>query len=116
MICDFEKLLKTYIECVNRQDADGVAALYADDGLLILPDGRQLRGSAVIRDFYREICRETAPAPSLVNFFASGNQCAAELLVSLPNGSKQPAADLFTVDDNGQIIRLRIYVCQEERA
>lgn len=111
MAHDFEKLLKTYFDCVNRQDAEGVAALYAEDGLLILTDGTQLKGRDVIRDFYREICRQTTPAPRVVNSFVDGNQCAAELLVSLPNGSKQPAADFFTVNDSGEITRLRIYVC-----
>ena len=111
MSFDFEKMLKTYFDCVNRQDAEGVAALYADDGVLILPDGTQLQGRTAIVEFYRTVCKQSVPAPRVASFFANGNQCAAELLVSMPDGSRQPAADFFRVDAAGKIERLRIYVC-----
>jgi hypothetical protein len=111
MAFNFEKLLDTYFGAVNRQDADGVAALYAHNGILILTDGTTLQGRSAIRDFYVEVCRNTSPAPRVVSAFSSGNRCAAELLVSLPDGSKQPAADIFQDNDDGLIERLRIYIC-----
>ncbi|MGH8457655.1 MAG: nuclear transport factor 2 family protein, partial [Stenotrophobium sp.] len=46
--------MQAYIDLFNRSDADGIAALYADDATVEDPVGSPLKvGKAAITDFYR---------------------------------------------------------------
>lgn len=51
-------LLGTYCELIDRADYDGVAALFADDGVLTAEDGTELaRGTAAIAEHFRSLIR-----------------------------------------------------------
>ena len=46
-------LPRRYARCVWESDADGAAALFAEDGVMDTGDGSPLRGRGAIRDAYR---------------------------------------------------------------
>lgn len=51
-------LLGTYCELIDRAEYDGVAALFADDGVLTAEDGTELaRGTAAIAEHFRSLIR-----------------------------------------------------------
>lgn len=51
---DIEAAVQRYVEASNRGDAEGLAALYADDAVLLPPDHEPVRGRSAIGDFWRQ--------------------------------------------------------------
>ena len=49
-----EAAIARYVAASNRGDADALAALYADDAMLLPPDHQPIRGRQAIGDFWRQ--------------------------------------------------------------
>jgi ketosteroid isomerase-like protein len=100
-----------YFGCVREGDADGVAALFADDGVFVMFDGTVKRGRADIRDFCANSPLRFQVTPEPLAPLEDGNRCAVEVLVREPDGNVlQRPADFFTVDDGGAITILRAFI------
>ncbi|MDO8185908.1 nuclear transport factor 2 family protein [Conexibacter sp. JD483] len=57
-----EDLARLFVERANARDADGLAALYADDAVMGFPPGRQTVGRAAIRQVLEQMLQH-APLP-----------------------------------------------------
>jgi uncharacterized protein (TIGR02246 family) len=49
---DLDELLSAYARALNAHDAGKLAGMYAEDGLLLPPDGPMIRGRAAIQSFW----------------------------------------------------------------
>ncbi|HSS45445.1 MAG TPA: SgcJ/EcaC family oxidoreductase [Thermoanaerobaculia bacterium] len=49
-----DAVLSRYADAYNRQDAAALASLYAEDGLLLPPDGALVRGRKAIEEFRKK--------------------------------------------------------------
>jgi len=49
-----EAAVARYVAATNRGDADALAALYADDAMLLPPDHEPIKGRQAIGDFWRQ--------------------------------------------------------------
>jgi uncharacterized protein (TIGR02246 family) len=49
-----DKLGHSYDENYNRHDAAGMAAIYAQDGVLVSPGGAIIRGRSALQSYYQE--------------------------------------------------------------
>jgi uncharacterized protein (TIGR02246 family) len=49
-----EAAVERYVAASNRGDADALAALYADDAMLLPPDHEPIRGRQAIGEFWRQ--------------------------------------------------------------
>ena len=49
-----EKANTDWLPAMKAKDAEALAAAYAEDGVFVLSDGRQIVGRAAITDFYRQ--------------------------------------------------------------
>jgi uncharacterized protein (TIGR02246 family) len=49
-----EAAVERYVAASNEGDADALAALYADDAMLLPPDHEPIRGRQAIGDFWRQ--------------------------------------------------------------
>ena len=61
---EFEALGSKYVQAFNRNDAAAMAALYADDGIAITPDG-WFEGHDAIQQWYESMFRRWQPSKSL---------------------------------------------------
>ncbi|MGQ9653033.1 MAG: nuclear transport factor 2 family protein [Thermodesulfobacteriota bacterium] len=50
-----EEVIRRYFECVNREDFDGLMALWAEDGEFTVPLSGTMRGKGEIRKFYESV-------------------------------------------------------------
>lgn len=116
MIIDHAALAASYFQRVNNREADKVAAMFLEDGLIIMPNGTQVRGRPAIRDLYLSLFASDSPMPQLINTVGSRTKMATEMLVHLGDGKLQPAADFFQLTDSGLIIELRIYTATPSTA
>jgi hypothetical protein len=97
-----------FFDHVRARDADGLAALFADNGCIVMPDGREVAASA-IADTYRGIFARHGPAPREVGFVPGPDLCVVELEVQFADGTLRRAADIFRFDAAGKITKLDIY-------
>jgi steroid Delta-isomerase len=105
-----------YADLLTARDADGIAALYAEDATVEDPAGSApLVGREVIRDFYRgaiERVQPTVVVTGPVRVLADGRAGAAPLQ---SRGTRDGRAvtldiiDVFTFDDGGLITSMRAY-------
>jgi ketosteroid isomerase-like protein len=56
-----ETLERAYQEAYNRHDAQALARLYAEEAILVTPDGRELRGRSSIASYYEELFPQMSP-------------------------------------------------------
>ena len=49
-----DKANADWLPAMQARDAEALAAPYAEDGVFVLPDGRQIVGHKAIADFYRQ--------------------------------------------------------------
>lgn len=52
-----EDLARLFLSRANRQDVEGVVALYAPEAVLVPPGGSRAVGTSAIRTFYRDLFR-----------------------------------------------------------
>lgn len=52
-----EDLARLFLSRANRQDVEGVVALYAPEAVLVPPGGSRAVGTSAIRTFYRDVFR-----------------------------------------------------------
>lgn len=68
-----EDITRLFVERSNRQDADGVAALYEPDAVMAFPPGQVTVGRAAIRELWASVLANAPhfeaeePLPSLVS-------------------------------------------------
>jgi hypothetical protein len=104
-----EDLPNHYFPSVRARDIDRFIALFADDAIMNLPDGREFVGAAAIREMELAVFASGAPMPTPVAIVAGENSVAVELDVRLPNGQVHKFANFFHLDAEGRIKRLSIY-------
>jgi ketosteroid isomerase-like protein len=101
-----------YFELVLRNDADGVVALFADDAEMIpapRPGSGSHRGRGAIEAHYRSALNKPLRFAHL-QMYESGLSCVVEIQVEVGD-DRRPAelVDVFTLDENGKIVRLSVY-------
>ncbi len=99
----------SYFRCIRAKDIEGLVALYAEDAVLILPNGTQVAGQPAIRELQEKIFAHGAPYPTPGPRVASGNALAVQIEARLADGSLRHTANFFTVNDARRIQRLSVY-------
>jgi hypothetical protein len=102
-------MVDRYFANMRERDIEGLVKLFAQDATFILPDGREVSGSAAIRDVYSELFAAMAPSPRPLAVIAAAHEIATEIEARLPNGTIRRTANFFHFDGNGLIKRLSVY-------
>lgn len=87
-------------------DGAAIAALYADDGLLILADGARLQGRAAIAAHYANAPAKgrQAPRPSAAKFYFFPPIAHAVSSASGRHGEKHSLIDIYLRQDEGNYL------------
>jgi hypothetical protein len=101
-------VVREYFRRIQGRDP-GVADLFAEDASLIgLGDVKS--GRETIREFYAGIMRSAGPTPSIVgDLLIADGRIAAEIQISLADGSSVHAVDMFVVE-SGLIRSLTYFI------
>jgi hypothetical protein len=93
---------------MQTSDVDGVEALFADDAVWCGGD-LTVRGRQAIREYYETSAMPARLDPRPLEPIESGDRCAIEVMVRLPDGGVIRALDVFTLDDAGLVTTMRVY-------
>jgi uncharacterized protein (TIGR02246 family) len=102
-------LARSYFDKVRARDAEAIAAMFAEGGVLVLPYGAQFDGPEAIAAFYRDLFAKAPPTPEVTATLTEGRRCLVQLVARQADGAEAHAADVFTFDADGRIAELVIY-------
>ena len=106
---DTNKVADRYFECIRSRDVEGLIALYADDAVVTLPNGKQVVGGAAIREFQLNVFATGAPYPTPGPRVVGANEIAVEIKAKIADGSTRSTANFFYINEAGRIQRLSVY-------
>ena len=98
MATDAAAVVRSYFDRIRSRDLS-VGDLFHENASLVGLGGVRT-GRAAIREFYERSVERASPSPTLTGeLLVSGPRVAAEINISLSNGSSVHAVDLFIVED-----------------
>lgn len=104
-----EELRDRYFTAMRAADKESVLALFADDAVAILPDGKERVGKAALDEMFTGIFSQSRPCPSPGPVTGSGGYWAVEVETQLPDGRKRNTANFFHLNEAGLIQRMHSY-------
>lgn len=104
-----QPLADRYFAAMRARDVEALAGLFAEDAVMILPDGRELAGAGSIRAMYDHLFASDAPSPTVKAVIAGADGVAVEIEARLADGSTRRTANFFHLDSGGLIRRLSVY-------
>lgn len=109
-----KQAMQAYIDAFNRDDPEGVIALYADDATVEDPVGKPpLVGKAKIADFYRMAMKTGAKLALAAPIRASHGGAAAmafDVKLNMPQGKAViRVIDVMTFNERGQFKSMQAY-------
>lgn len=104
------ELANCYFDCIRNKDIDSLAELYEDDATFILPNGREFKGKAAIREMHLGVFAAGSPMPHPAGRVVGEKAIAVEIEARLPDGSVRNTANFYALSDNGRIARLAVYM------
>jgi uncharacterized protein (TIGR02246 family) len=96
-----------YFSSVRARDIERFIALFSEDAVMVLPDGREVSGAPAIREMEMAVFASSPPVPTPV--VADQSSVAVEIEVLLPSGKLMRVANFFHLDAQGRIKRLSVY-------
>ena len=93
----------------SARDIDRFISLFAEDAIIILPDGREVSGAPAIREMELAVFAASPPTPTPVAIVAGEDSVAVEIEVRLPSGQLLKCANFFHLNKEGRIQRLSVY-------
>lgn len=92
-----EHLVRSYYRHINAKDVDGVLSVLSDKAVFHLPDGREVAGKDALREMYTHVFAAGGPQPQPVKIVATDTDAAAEVEVTLADGTKLFMASFFSL-------------------
>lgn len=103
-----QQVIDQYFAAMRARDIEALLALFAEDAVMVLPDGRELAGARSIRGMYEYLLANNAPRPTPVAAILGTAGAATEIETQLEDGSSRKTANFFHLDA-GLIQRLSVY-------
>jgi hypothetical protein len=99
-----------YVEVALADGKEALALLFAPDATFLAPDGGVYRGRDEIAAFYRRHLANVIPTFHIHRAVAYGNDCWVELADGSDEDPILLASNHYTVDEDGFITRLAVYL------
>lgn len=103
------ELVDLYFSHMRGRDLEGLAALFTEDAVMLLPDGREVAGLAALRGMYQHIFSGQAPSPAPGPTIVGDGVAAAEIEARFADGTSRRTANFFHFSADGRIARLSVY-------
>jgi uncharacterized protein (TIGR02246 family) len=99
-----------YVAAMRAQNVDDLMALYAEDAVFVLPNGREFQGHAAIRAMHEGVLKAASPRPTPRAMVVGDAAVAVEIEVHVPDGNTRRTANFYHLNAQGRIQRLSVYM------
>ena len=104
-----EHLARSYYRHVNAKDIDGVLSVLSENAVFNLPDGREVTGKHALRNMYTHVFAQGGPQPVPVKIVATDTDAAAQIEVTLADGTKLYMASFFAMGSGNTFDLVSVY-------
>jgi hypothetical protein len=109
-IVDPKAVTDRYFAAIKARSLDDLMALYADDATFVLPNGKESKGIAAIRQLHQYVFQAAAPVPTPRAWVIGNASAAVEIEAQMPDGTRRQTINVYYLNDRGQIERLSVYM------
>lgn len=99
-----------YFAAMRARNIDELTALYDEDATFVLPNGKEFKGVAAIREMHQGVFNATAPMPLPQAMIVSEAAIAVEIETRMPDGASRRTANFYYLNSQGRIQRLSVYM------
>jgi uncharacterized protein (TIGR02246 family) len=99
-----------YFAAIKARSLDDLMALYAEDATFVLPNGKEAKGIAAIRELHQYVFKAAAPVPMPRAWVIGDASAAVEIEAQMPDGTHRRTVNVYYLNDRGQIERLSVYM------
>jgi uncharacterized protein (TIGR02246 family) len=99
-----------YFAAIRAGDIEDLMALYADDAIFVLRNGKESKGVATIRATHQSVFDAAAPKPVPQVMIIGDNAVAVEIDAQMPDGTSRRTANFYHLNSQGRIQRLSVYI------
>jgi uncharacterized protein (TIGR02246 family) len=99
-----------YFAAIRARNMDALIALYAEDATFVLPNGKESKGVAAIREMHQYVFNAGAPMPAPQSMIVGDAAVAVEIEAHLPDGTIRRTANFYHLNDQARIQRLSVYL------
>lgn len=98
-----------YFGAMRAQDVEALVAVFAEDGVIVWPDGRTISGHAAMRETYTRLFQSPTNNPQPGPFMLGDGRFSTEVHSRLPDGSERRTCNIFDVRSDGLVTRMCSY-------
>jgi 3-hydroxyisobutyrate dehydrogenase-like beta-hydroxyacid dehydrogenase len=106
---DPQHTVDSYFAAIRAKDIDALMALYAEEAVFTLPNGKSFAGLDAIRALHLSVFAAGAPFPTPGVRFAGPEGIAVEIAAQLPDGTVRQTTNHYRFDAAGKIVSLGVY-------
>ena len=99
-----------YFAAIRARNIDDLIALYADDATFVLPNGKESKGVAAIREMHQNVFKAASPLPVPQAMIVGDAAVAVEIEAQMPDGTSRRTANFYHLNSQGRIQRLSVYM------
>jgi ketosteroid isomerase-like protein len=97
-----------YLVALSRAQVEEVLSFFREDASLYWRD-RDFVGKAQIQEFYQDRLQPTGVVFTDLSFIEDGLTSVVRATAAMANGRREEIVDVFTVDEVGSVLELRIF-------
>lgn len=103
-------IAERYFAAIRARNINDLMALYADDATLVLPNGKESKGAAAIRETHQGVFNAASPTPLPQAMIVGDTAIAVEIEARMPDGTSRRTANFFHLNSQARIQRLSVYM------
>lgn len=107
---NLDEVIDSYFAAIRAKDIESLMALYGENAIFSLPNGREYIGKDSIRAMQLSVFAASAPQPSLGRMIIAQSAAAVEVEARLPDGSVRHTTNHYYLNKAGEVERLTVYV------
>lgn len=104
-----QEISDRYFAAMIAQDLEALLALFAEDGVIVWPDGRAILGKAAIREAYAAMFTRPTNNPAPGPLMVGPESFSTQVHSRLPDGSERRTINLFRLGADGLVKRMDSY-------
>ena len=104
-----EEIADTYFAAMREQNLDKLLSVFADDGMIVWPDGRSIAGKAAISDVYTRLFQGPSNNPAPATLMIGPESFSVEVASRFDDGTTRRTINIFRLNDAGLIARMDSY-------
>lgn len=104
-----QEIADRYFTAMTSQDLEALLTLFAEDGVIVWPDGRTIAGKAAIREIYAKLFQGPSNNPAPRALMIGPESFSVEVASHFASGETRRTINVFRLGADGLVARMDSY-------